>query len=301
MSAEVLVIAGPDGGGSHSTTSEVCHVAADVARHYGWRCALLTVSGDPPYKGNPDAVAEAVASASRHARLVLMGATASGKDIMARVAGILQVPLLQDCIRYRLTADSVVFTRPLYGGKLLSEVRVSASPVLATFRPRTQPAAKEAASLLVHAVKAGRSYMEASLSGAASSRALDVSEADIVISGGRGMGGPEHWPILEDLVAVLGSRATLACSRPVSDAGWRPRSEHVGQTGRVIAPAVYVACGISGAIQHVAGIRGSGLIIAINRDAQAPIFQVSDYGIVGDVFTVVPALTRAIAALQEGP
>ena len=132
------------------------------------------------------------------------------------------------------------------------------------------------------------------------SSTLDVTEADIVVSGGRGMRGPEHWGLLEALAEALGEGTALGCSRPVSDDGWRPHEEHVGQTGKTVAPDLYIACGISGAIQHVAGMASSKYIVAINKDPEAPIFNVADYGIVGDLFDVVPALTEAVKKLKAG-
>jgi electron transfer flavoprotein alpha subunit len=127
---------------------------------------------------------------------------------------------------------------------------------------------------------------------------LDVREADIVVAGGRGLQGPEKWEILEQLVEALGSEATLGASRAVVDAGWRPHGEQVGQTGKVVSPSLYFAIGISGAIQHLAGMRTANVIVAVNKDPEAPIFDVANYGIVGDAFEVVPELTEAVRKLR---
>ena len=253
---------------------------------------------------SPDAKAEAIAHVARElkADVILMAATATGKDVMACVATRLGVSLLQDCIACAVENGALVFTRPLYGGKVLADVCLTTHPVLATIRPRVCTAADERKTSVIETLPFV--YPEpltvAEIIASSGQDRPDVTEAQIVVSGGRGLRGPDNWHILEALVEALGSRATLACSRPVSDDGWRPREEHVGQTGRTISPDLYVACGISGAIQHVAGITGSKCIVAINKDPEAPIFKVADYGIVGDLFEVVPQLTSAILALRDG-
>ncbi len=303
--AEILVIEEAvtfaAGDGTHPVTRELCHAADDIARRTGHEWASLEVALPEALLRDPAAFGEAIAEASRDSWLVMMGSTSLGRDVMARAAGLLQVPLAQDCTAYSVTDGSPTFTRPLYGGKVLVDVQLKSRPMLATFRPRALPAFDGVARVLKHvACRSPTSpVVQVDVCAARVGRTLGVTEADVVVSGGRGMVGPDNWHILEELVSVLGPRATLACSRPVSDEGWRPRAEHVGQTGQAIAPDVYIACGISGAIQHVAGITGSKCIIAINRDADAPIFKVADYGIVGDLFEVVPALTQAIRAFGD--
>ena len=317
MTSSILVIADVAQGKIRSVTREACTAARIIAESTGMRWGALVLGKvqtgleDVPEliqigtrelaDASPDVKAAVVAEQSASAAIILMVGTAAGKDLMGRIGQHLDVPLATDCVGVDVRGQKVYFTRSLHGGKVLSTVRITARPIMATFRPRTfglLPQGEACVSPIHVDVDLPSPQASVTLVAQALRERLDVTEADIVVSGGRGMQGPEHWPILEDLVAVLGPRAALACSRPVSDDGWRPRSEHVGQTGRAIAPDLYIACGISGAIQHVAGIVRSKCIIAINKDPQAPIFKVADYGIVGDLFEVVPALTAAIKALS---
>lgn len=254
-------------------------------------------------KYSPDVYAAVLAQLvqTRKADVVLMAATATGKDLMARAAEFLDVSLAQDCTGFSVEDRGITFTRPLYGGKIVADVRVKTRPIMATLRPRSILPGTERVPADIELVQVDRPAPHVTVEAAAPGLAdrPAVTEARTVVSGGRGMQGPQHWSILEALVDALGPDATLACSLPVSDLGWRPGSEHVGQTGRTIAPDLYIACGISGAIQHVAGISGSKCIVAINKDPEAPIFKIADYVIVGDLFEVVPALTAAISELQE--
>ncbi len=253
---------------------------------------------------SPDCYAAAIAQVARHQEVgvVLMGATMTGKDLLARVAQLLDTGLAQDCIGFRIDGGAIHFTRPMFAGKVLAEVQVTSRPVMATIRPKAYKAEEAPVSVEVERVQLDLpeplAVVEDYQRGGAST--LDVTEADIVVSGGRGMQGPEHWGLLEALAEALGEGATLGCSRPVSDDGWRPHEEHVGQTGKTVAPDLYIACGISGAIQHVAGMASSKYIVAINKDPEAPIFNVADYGIVGDLFDIVPALTEAVKKLKAG-
>jgi electron transfer flavoprotein alpha subunit len=227
-----------------------------------------------------------------------MGATYTGKDLMARVAQILDTALAQDCIGYRMEGGKLIFKRPIYAGKAIAEVEVTSSPVLATFRTKTfkpeeNPVSSNVEKLSLD-IPEPLTVLEEVQAG--ESGKLDVTEADLIVSGGRGMKGPENWHIIEDLAEVLG--AATGCSRPVSDEGWRPHDEHIGQTGKTVSPLLYISCAISGAIQHLAGMSSSKYIVAINKDPEAPIFKAVDYGIVGDVFEVLPAMTEEIKKLK---
>lgn len=233
---------------------------------------------------------------------VILSATALGKDLAPRVAATLDVPLVGDVTRIELRDGNLMATRPVYSGKALAEVRVEARPAIFTIRPNVFGQASVSSpprELPVREVRPEPSPARVrSLELRAVVGELDVTEASTIVSGGRGMRGPENWPLLERLRDALGSEATLGASRAVVDVGWRPHAEQVGQTGKTVSPKLYFAVGISGAIQHLAGMRSSGTIVAINRDPDAPIFHVADYGIVGDAFEVLPALTEAVAKLR---
>ena len=233
---------------------------------------------------------------------VVFPASAQGKDLAPRTAARLDRGLATEVVSVDVDDGRPVATRPMFGGKAIATVAFSELPALISvrpnvFRPKERPAAgavevveiaSEPATQLVAGIETG------------DREALDVSEANIVVSGGRGMKDPENWSVLEDLVEALGDDATLGASRAVVDAGWRPHSEQVGQTGKVVSPSLYFAVGISGAIQHLAGMRTAKTIVAINRDAEAPIFSVADYGLVGDLFEVVPALAAEVRRVRAG-
>lgn len=225
------------------------------------------------------------------AKVILGSATALGKELCASVAARLEVELMQDCVGLSW-ADGLTAVKPLYAGKVLSEVQVLSMPAMASLRPnvvavtRDGDALPEVVSRPMPEITL-RTVLKAVAEAAAG--VVELTEAKIVVSGGRGIGGPENWPVLQALCDVLG--AALGASRAAVDAGWIHHSHQVGQTGKVVSPDLYVACGISGAIQHQAGMRTAKLIVAINKDPEAPIFKICDYGIVGDLFEVVPLLT----------
>jgi electron transfer flavoprotein alpha subunit len=229
---------------------------------------------------------------------VLFPASAMGKDLAPRVAALVGVGLASDCSALAVDGGRLVATRPVYAGKALQKVSFAASPAMASLRPKLfaaiAPKAGASAAVEPLAFTWDAAAPRAKVTGVAGAKGgkADVTEAEIVVSGGRGLKGPEHFTLIEQLADVLG--ASVGASRAVVDAGWRPHGEQVGQTGKVVAPKLYVAVGISGAIQHLAGMTSSRCIVAINKDPDAPIFKVADYGIVGDLFEVVPALTEAL-------
>ncbi|MBA2244197.1 MAG: electron transfer flavoprotein subunit alpha/FixB family protein, partial [Gemmatimonadetes bacterium] len=222
------------------------------------------------------------------------------KDLAPRVAARLGVGYAADCTAFEVEGGEVVATRPRYAGKVFSRVRFTGKPALLSVRPNvvmpTQSArAGEIRNLDVNldGVDAGAVVREVR---AAGGEKLDVSEAPVIVSGGRGLREPENFKLLEELAEALGN-AAVGASRAVVDAGWRPHGEQVGQTGKTVAPTLYFAVGISGAIQHLAGMRTSKYIVAINKDPEAPIFKVADYGIVGDLFEILPRLTEEVRKL----
>jgi electron transfer flavoprotein alpha subunit len=194
--------------------------------------------------------------------------------------------------------------RPVYSGKAFATVDVEATPAVVSIRPNTFSAAEKAAAGQVERfapVVDPASWRQRVVERKrAAEGSVDVSEASVIVSGGRGMKDPSHWHLLEKLRDALGPGVALGASRAAVDAGWRPHGEQVGQTGKTVAPKLYIAVGISGAIQHLAGMRTAKTIVAINRDADAPIFAVADYGVVGDLFEILPRLTQEIAALKAG-
>ncbi len=231
---------------------------------------------------------------------VVFAASATGKDLAPRVAARLGRPLVQDITDVSVAGGAVTVLRPVYAGKALLKVRVAGTPAVLSLRPNVftpvqRPKAGAQESAVVDG-SAGRVVVKQIK--AAPAGTLDVAEAPIVVSGGRGLKEPANFKVLEDLAAAFGGRAAVGASRAVVDAGWRPHADQVGQTGKTVSPTLYIAVGVSGAIQHLAGMRTSKVIVAINKDKDAPIFKVADYGIVGDLFEVVPKLTEEIKKLH---
>ncbi|MCI0707579.1 MAG: electron transfer flavoprotein subunit alpha/FixB family protein [Ignavibacteriae bacterium] len=234
------------------------------------------------------------------ASVVLLAATAMGKDAAPRVAVKLEAGLAVDCVALKVDGGDIIATRPVYAGKAQTDIKVTTSVKVLSLRPNVFTAGtSNGAQAPVE--KTNVSLTDADFASVVrevtqATGKLDVAEADIIVSGGRGLKGPENFNIIEELAAALG--AAVGASRAVVDAGWRPHDEQVGQTGKTVSPSLYVAVAISGAIQHLAGMSSSKYIVAINKDKAAPIFQVADYGIVGDAFEIVPALTKEVKKLH---
>ena len=229
--------------------------------------------------------------------VVILGASTQGKDLAARLGARLNIPVAMDCIAIRVENQSLAVTRSMYGGKILADIALYGKPQIVAIRPNAMPIARKtgAGSLETLDIDVGKSQFEV-IEKHLDTGKVELTEADTVVSGGRGMGGSD-FTILEELAGVL--NGAVGASRSAVDEGWRPASDQVGQTGKVVSPNLYIACGISGAIQHLAGMSSSKVIVAINKDPDAPIFSRADYGIEGDLFEILPLITQEIKKLKE--
>ncbi len=231
--------------------------------------------------------------------ILLLGASAQGKDLSARLSARLGVGMAQDCTAFSIENGNLIAVRPIYAGKAYAKVTFeNSTPQMATARPNVMSINEPDESRSAEVIDGNFTLSDDELKTKVveeikdQSGRVDLTEADKIVSGGRGMKGPENFKILEELADLIGG--TVGASRSAVDAGWRPHSDQVGQTGKVVSPNLYIACGISGAIQHLAGMSTSKVIVAINKDPDAPIFQKADYGVVDDLFKVVPPLTEEI-------
>jgi len=241
--------------------------------------------------------AVAQAAAETKPQVVLFPFTAMGKDLAPRVAARLDAGLASDCVALEVKEGRLVARRPVYAGKAYATVEWTGEPQLASLRPNVFPLGTPDTSRKAEVVEGtvdATSRAKVASVAAASQGKVQLTEAQIIVSGGRGLKGPENFHLVEGLADAMG--AAVGASRAVVDAGWVDHQMQVGQTGKTVSPTLYVACGISGAIQHLAGMSSSKTIVAINKDPDAPIFKVADYGILGDVFEVLPKLAEAAKA-----
>ncbi len=273
------------GAGAGAVASQTAEYGAD---------RILVVDHEGLKDGLADAAIQAVAQlvATTDPAVVLIGATSLGKDVAARLSARLNAPMAMDCVGVVADGDRIVATRPMYGGKVLADVRLNGTPAIVAIRPRAMEAetvqgAGEVETVAVSLDGTTLSLVEKHME----TGKIELTEADVVVTGGRGMGG-DDFAVVEALAKSLDG--AVGASRSAVDEGWRPVSDQVGQTGKVVAPNLYIACGVSGAIQHLAGMASSRVVVAINKDPEAPIFSKCDFGIVGDLFEVVPALTAEI-------
>jgi len=290
MSAEVVAL----------VIGENTHGVAGTLGGYG--AHRIIVVDHPKLKlYSTTAYAKAIAEVAKkeQAAIVVFAATAMGKDCAPRVAVKLDAGIAADCIEIRVSNGDVLAVRPVYAGKVSTEVKVTSPTKIFTLRPNVFSSGTSNGSIAPveksEIALSDGDFVSSVKEVTQSSGKIDVAEADIIVTGGRGLKGPENFKMIEDLAAAFGG--AVGASRAVVDAGWRPHDEQVGQTGKTVSPSLYVAVAVSGAIQHLAGMSSSKYIVAINKDKDAPIFQVASYGIVGDAFEVVPALTAEVKKL----
>lgn len=230
-------------------------------------------------------------------RAGIFSASAEGRDLAPRVAARLGLSLASDVTSFELAGDSLIARHPVYIGKAIATLRLTGTPALLSLRPGAVTAVEAARTPRVEsaapAIDPASARVVVTLVEQRGASKLDLGEAPVIVSGGRGLKEAGNFKLVEDLAAAFGN-AAVGATRAVTDDGWRPAADQIGQTGRMVSPALYIAVGISGAIQHLAGMRSSRVIVAINRDKDAPIFKVADYGIIGDLFEVVPRLTEAV-------
>jgi electron transfer flavoprotein alpha subunit len=251
--------------------------------------ALAAYASEPYARALAQAISEAKPSA------VLLPFTAMGKDLAPRVAARVGAGLASDCVALSVKDGRLQAQRPMYAGKAYATVAWAAEPQMATLRPNVfplgKPEAGRKAEVQIATVDASSRAKVVGLAATAEGK-VELTEAQVIVSGGRGLRGPENFHLVQSLGDAFG--AAVGASRAVVDAGWVDHQMQVGQTGKTVSPTLYIACGISGAIQHLAGMKDSKVIVAINKDPEAPIFQVADYGLVGDLFQIVPELTAKL-------
>jgi electron transfer flavoprotein alpha subunit len=235
-------------------------------------------------------------------RAAIFSTSAQGRDLAPRVAARLGVSVVTDALSFDLDGDAVVVRHPVNIGKVIATLTISGTPAVIAMRPNVVSPAKNPKAGRVEnippAIDPSTTRVKVIETRQGGGGKLDLAEAPVVVAGGRGLKAAENFKLVEDLASAFGN-AAVGATRAVTDDGWRPHSDQIGQTGRLVSPELYVAVGISGAVQHLAGMRTSKTIVAINKDKDAPIFKVADYGIVGDVFEIVPALTEAVREAKK--
>ena len=260
---------------------------------------VVTVEHPALDRYNPESIALTVAERLRSTeyRAGFFAASAQGRDLAPRVAGRLRVALASDVTGFELKDDVVVVRHPAYTGKVIATLRLTSRPALLSLRPGFVTPVEQPRTARAESLEPGMDPNQSRVTVAEVAQRgatkLDLGEASIIVSGGRGLRAAENFKLVEELAAAIGN-AAVGATRAVTDDGWRPPTDQIGQTGRLVSPDLYIAVGISGAIQHLAGMRTAKTIVAINKDKDAPIFKVADYGIVGDLFEILPRLTAEV-------
>jgi electron transfer flavoprotein alpha subunit len=276
---------------------------AEVLGRYG-ADAVAVVEHPMLGRYSPEVYAATVAQrlSSGDYRAGLFPASAEGRDLAPRVAAKLGVSLASDVTGFEFQGESVLARHPAYTGKVIVTLRLSGTPALLSLRPGAMTPTEQPRTARVEAVTPamdpGTARVTVTDVAASGSAKLDLGEATIIVSGGRGLRAAENFKLVEDLADAIGN-AAVGATRAVTDDGWRPATDQIGQTGRLVSPDLYIAVGISGAVQHLAGMRTAKTIVAINKDKDAPIFKIADYGIVGDLFEIVPRLTEEIKKVRS--
>jgi electron transfer flavoprotein alpha subunit len=280
--------------------SQAEQFAPDLAK-YGVDTVFVVEAAElDTYNSEYYAQALAQIAQEKQPEILLISHSMQGKDLAPRTAAKLGVASVADCVSFSLDNGALVGKRPMYAGKCYSEWVAKGSPQMASARPNVleteeNPKAGAVEKIAFSPDTSIPTYTTKELNLDTSGK-VDLTEAEIIVSGGRGMGGSDYT-LLEEMAGIFGPTATVGASRAAVDAGWRPHSDQVGQTGKTVTPNLYVACGISGSIQHLAGMGSSKVIVAINKDTEAPIFTKADYGIVGDLFKVVPEFNKELRVL----
>ena len=252
-----------------------------------------------------ESIAATIAARAKSAsyRAIVLGFSAQGRDLGPRLAAKLDAPIVSDIVDLEVSGDTLTVKHPGYANKVMMTLTISGSPAIVSVRPSAFSAQESPRTVRAETIapaadpSAARVKVTQVVEG--SKGRPDLADAPVIVAGGRGLKAPENFKLVEDLADAFGN-AAVGATRAVTDEGWRPHADQIGQTGRQVSPQLYVAVGISGAIQHLAGMRSSKTIVAINRDKEAPIFKVADYGIIGDVLEVVPALTQAVREAKKG-
>jgi len=248
-------------------------------------------------KSDCKSVAEVINEHSQEANFIIFSNTFNAKSIAPRVSAKLSAGLVSNVISNLEDVNNPIFKRQSFSSKAIETVKLNTKQAVISIAPNSFELVQVNTDCIINMNQKNFDSDLTVTSKDVNKGKISLSEAEIVVSAGRGLKGPENWEMIESLADILG--AATACSKPVSDIGWRPHSEHVGQTGKAVAPNLYIAIGISGAIQHLAGVNSSKIMVAINTDPEAPFFKAADYGIVGDAFEVVPKLTEEIKKLRN--
>ena len=258
--------------------------------------ATKIITSDIIHKGDSEATTEFISKNINNVNVIVFASSYTSKMIAPRLSVKLKAGIASNVIALPTSTEPIQVQRKSFSSKAIENIEIHSDIAIITLAPNAFEIIENSKNYEIEKVESTKEGNITINGQEVSSGKVSLAEADIIVSAGRGMKGPENWNLIEELADVLS--AATACSKPVSDIGWRPHSEHVGQTGKAVAPNLYIAIGISGAIQHLAGVNSSKVMVAINSDAEAPFFKAADYGIVGDAFEIVPKLIEEIKKIK---